>query len=55
MDQVGIGRGGDVWLGDSGLGNDSANLAVGTAGHQPAMESPGAQQLCVPLAIRSGS
>ena len=27
----------------------------GAAGHQPLTELPGAQQLCVPLAIRSGS
>jgi hypothetical protein len=30
-------------------------LGLGPGMHQPAMDSPGAQQLCVPLAIRSGS
>src|SRR5260370_2863866 len=30
-------------------------LGLGLAPYQPAMDSPGAQQLCVPLAIRSGS
>jgi hypothetical protein len=30
-------------------------FGLGPAPYQPAMDSPGAQQLCVPLAIRSGS